>query len=66
LGAAKIQRVYSKNGYIPKMFEPYNCAEVIDVAPTLTAHSNGSTTHCGTVLIIEEENNTETLIKREV
>lgn len=37
------------------MFAPYNGAEVTDYAPTLTANSNTSPTHVGTVLIIEEE-----------
>lgn len=45
---------YEKNGYIPEMFEPYNCREITDYAPTLTANSNTSPTHAGTILIIED------------
>lgn len=55
----KYEQFYEKHGYIPEMFEPYNCAEVVDVAPTLTAHSNSSTTQCGTVLIVVEEKKEE-------
>jgi hypothetical protein len=36
------------------MFNPYNCAEITDVAPTLTSQC-GSTTSSATVLIIESE-----------
>ena len=37
-----------KNGYIPQMFNPYNCKEILDYAPTLTTKS-------GTILIIEHK-----------
>ena len=46
-----------KNGYIPKMFNPYNCTEIMDIAPTLST-TCGSTTGSATVLIVvtnEEE-----------
>lgn len=52
----KYKEFYEKNGYIPEMFEPYNCTEVIDVAPTITANSNQSSTKTGTILIIERVN----------
>ncbi len=38
-----------KHGYIPEMFNPYNCSEVTDVSPTTT--QCGSTTSSATVLI---------------
>lgn len=41
-----------KNGYIPEMFNPYNAAEITDVAPCLSTQC-GSTTTSATVLIIE-------------
>ena len=44
---------YKKNGYIPKMFNPYNCAEIVDIAPTITS-ACGATTVSATVLIIDE------------
>lgn len=44
---------YEKHGYIPKYFEPYNCREVKNYAPTLTAHSNCCSTFAGTTLIAE-------------
>ena len=44
---------YEKHGYIPEYFVPYNGTEVKDFAPTLTANSNTSPTHAGTVLIVE-------------
>ena len=43
---------YEEFGSVPEMFNPYNKAEVIDVAPTQTTQS-GSTTSSATVLIRE-------------
>jgi hypothetical protein len=50
----KYQDFYKRHGYIPKYFEPYNCLEIEGYAPTLTTNSNTSVTHCGTVLIMEQ------------
>ena len=49
----KYKKFYEKNGYIPKMFNPYNETEITDIAPTLLTCC-GSTTSSATVLIIEE------------
>lgn len=49
----KYTEFYEKHGYIPKYFVPYNGTECTDYAPTLTANSNTSPTHAGTVLIAE-------------
>ena len=49
----KYAEFYEKNGYFPECFEPYNCREIKDYSPTLTAHSNSGTTFAGTVLIAE-------------
>ena len=49
----KFEQFYNKYGYIPKMFNPYNCSEIKEICPTLTAQG-GSITTSGTVLIIEE------------
>ncbi len=49
----KYSEFYEKHGYIPEYFVPYNGTEVKDYAPTLTANSNTSPTHAGTVLITE-------------
>lgn len=38
----------------PKMFNPYNQAEIIDIAPTLTCHCR-SWQASATVCILEEE-----------
>lgn len=51
----KYTEFYEKHGYIPEYFEPYNCREVQDYAPTLTTHSNMDTTRCGTVLIVKNK-----------
>ncbi len=48
----KYTEFYEKHGYIPKYFVPYNGTECTDYAPTLTANSNTSPTHTGTVLIM--------------
>ena len=42
-----------KNGYIPEMFNPYNVAEIKDIAPTQST-ACGCTTSSATVLKIEE------------
>lgn len=49
----KYQEFYKKHGYIPEIFNPYNCTEITDVARCVTTQC-GSTTSSGTVLIIEE------------
>lgn len=49
----KYTEFYEKHGYIPEYFVPYNGTEVKEYAPILTANSNTSPTHAGTVLITE-------------
>ena len=49
----KYQEFYEKHGYIPEMFNPYNKAEIKDIAPCLTANC-GSSGSSATVLIIEK------------
>ena len=49
----KYREFYERNSHYPKIFEPYNCRELADYAPTLTANSMTSPTYAGTVLIIE-------------
>jgi DNA-cytosine methyltransferase len=53
-GTAYIQKKYAefidKNGYIPEMFNPFNCAEIIDTAPSCTAQGE-TITKSSTVLI---------------
>lgn len=55
-----IERKYiefvEENGYLPEMFNPYNCQEVTDFAPTLTTEC-GSTTSSATILLQEVETN---------
>jgi len=50
----KYKEFYDKNGYLPKMFNPYNCQEIKDIAPTQTAQG-ASITKSSTVLIIDSE-----------
>ena len=50
----KYTEFYNKYGYLPKIFNPYNCSEITDFAPTLTAQGD-SITKSGTVLILEIE-----------
>lgn len=53
-----------RNGYLPMMFNPYNCSEIFDVSPTLTANC-GSTGSSAAVLIInlgDEEMNKSGII----
>lgn len=49
----KYKEFYNKKGYIPKMFNPYNCSEIKDIAPMLATNCGGLTVS-STVLIIEE------------
>lgn len=48
----KYNEFVNKNGYVPKMFNPYNLTEIKDIAPTQTANS-GCTTSFNTILINE-------------
>ena len=50
----KYQEFYNKHGYIPKMFNPYNCAEITDVAPCIST-ACGVITTSAAVLIVESE-----------
>lgn len=54
----KYKDFYKKNGYIPKMFNPYNCIEITDYSPTQTTCCGGTTTSA-TVLILEIIENEE-------
>ena len=46
----KYQKFINKNGYMPEMFNPYNCSEIKDNSPTLSTQC-GSTTSSATILI---------------
>lgn len=46
----KYNQFIKNNGYTPEMFNPYNCAEVKNISPTVTTQC-GSTTSSATVLI---------------
>ena len=50
----KYKEFYENNGYLPKMFNPYNCTEIVNIAPTITSQGD-SITKSGTILIIEEK-----------
>lgn len=49
----KYREFYEKNGYVPKLFNPYNCVEVKDIAPCLSTVCGGGTSSAS-VLIVEE------------
>lgn len=40
----KYKEFYEKNGYIPEMFNPYNVAEITDIAPCLSTQCGSTTT----------------------
>ena len=46
----KYVQFIERNGYFPMMFNPYNCSEITDISPTLTANC-GSKSSSATVLI---------------
>ena len=57
----KYVQFIERNGYFPMMFNPYNCSEIFDVSPTVTANC-GCKTSSATVLITnlgDEEMNKE-------
>lgn len=56
----KYLEFYKKHGYVPQYFEPYNCREITDFAPTLATKSNMDQTKCGTVLIVEPRSKEQT------
>lgn len=49
----KYTEFYKKHGYIPKMFNSYNCSKITDIAPTITTQ-RGSMTSSSSICIIEE------------
>lgn len=57
----KYVQFIERNGYFPMMFQPYNCSEIFDVSPTITANC-GCKTSSAAVLITnlgDEEMNKE-------
>ena len=46
----KSQKMLDENGYLPKMYNPFNEAEIVDIAPTLTTICD-RTTNSSTVLM---------------
>ena len=57
----KYVQFIERNGYFPMMFQPYNCSEIFDVSPTITANC-GCGTSSAAVLIAslgDEEMNKE-------
>ena len=61
----KYVQFIERSGYFPMMFQPYNCSEVTDISPTLTA-SCGCGTSSAAVLIAslgdEEMNNSGIIV----
>lgn len=52
----RYKEFFDKNGYVLKMFNPYNESEIKNIAPTQTANC-GSITSSSTILKKEENNN---------
>lgn len=49
----KYNQFFEKHGYIPKYFNPYNCCEIHEKSPTLTAV--GARVGCSSTVIITQE-----------
>lgn len=49
----KYKEFYEKNGYIPEVFNAYNCCEVMEIAPTITTNC-GNASGTSSILIIEQ------------
>ena len=57
----KYVQFIERNGYFPMMFQPYNCSEITDISPTVTANC-GCKTSSAAVLVTnlgDEEMNKE-------
>ena len=50
----KYEEFYKKHGYVPEMFNPYNCAEIKEKSPTLTAE--GTRISVSSSVLIKEQN----------
>lgn len=50
---SKCQEFYNKNGYLPEMFNPYNQAEIKEVAPTQTTSCDRS---CSSATVLIKNN----------
>ena len=50
----KYVQFIERNGYFPMMFQPYNCSEITNISPILTANC-GSKGSSATVLIASLE-----------
>ena len=48
----KYKEFYEKNGYIPEIFNAYNCYEVMEIAPTITTNC-GNASGTSSILIIQ-------------
>lgn len=46
------RKFFEKRGYLPRFFNAYNCSEIVDVAPTITA-ACGISTASGCTLVLE-------------
>ena len=57
----KLLEFVEKNGYIPKFFNPYNCRDCGEIAPTATTACGGLTTSA-TVLVFTDKNSGEPVI----
>lgn len=54
----KLLEFVEKKGYVPKFFNPYNCSDCGELAPTVTTACGGLTTSA-TVLVLTDRNNGE-------
>lgn len=57
----KLVEFVEKKGYIPKFFNPYNCSDCGELAPTATTACGGLTTSA-TVLVFTDKHNGEPVI----
>lgn len=57
----KLLEFVEKHGYIPKFFNPYNCSDCGELAPTATTACGGLTTSA-TVLVFTDKNSGEPVI----
>ena len=47
----KYEQFIEKNKYVPELFNPYNCQEIKELAPTLTAQGDSVTKSCSVLKI---------------
>ena len=50
----KYKEFYEKHGYMPPMFNPYNCVEITNIAPCVTTNCGDAGGSAAVLIIVDE------------